>query len=102
MLGTRKLVDISYANEKYIKVSKLNRICAIRVGRADRAIIYTPNDIDADFTRENKEILSASRGNEYWLWKPYFIKKTLEQMNEAIFNVIRMRQRFAWIVYGGW
>ena len=83
MLETRKLVAISYANEKYIKAAWLNRKCAIKVGKADRAIIYTPNDIDADFGKENKEILSSSRGNGYWLWKPYFIKKTLEQMNEG-------------------
>lgn len=29
------------------------------------------------FQKKNKEILLRKRGNGYWLWKPYFILKTL-------------------------
>lgn len=79
----RELIAITYANEKFMKAARLNSKYAIKIGKANRAIIYTPNDINADFISENKEILSQSKGNGYWLWKPYFIKKTLDQMNEG-------------------
>lgn len=83
MLRERKLFAITYANEKYIKAARINKKSAIKIGKADKAFIYTPDDIDVDFKNSNIEILSQNKGNGYWLWKPYFLKKTMEQMNEG-------------------
>ena len=45
---------------------------------------YTFDDIDLAFLKKNKEILYRPRGNGYWLWKPYFILKTLkEKLNKG-------------------
>lgn len=40
-------------------------------------------DIDSDFYNENIEILSQKKGAGYWLWKPYFIKKTIEKIDNG-------------------
>jgi len=73
-----KVVAISYANYKYFKQLKVNKFTAINVGKVDKYYSYKPEDIDIDFQKKNKEILSRKRGNGYWIWKPYFILKTLK------------------------
>jgi len=44
---------------------------------------YNEHTIDKDFLDKNKEIFSYSRGWGFWLWKPFIIKKTLEQLNDG-------------------
>ena len=44
----------------------------------DEFYAYTPGDIDEEFKEKNKDILSRGSGNGYWLWKPYFLYKTLK------------------------
>ena len=63
---------------------KLNKKSAIEIGKVDEHYSYGPKDIDQDFKEKNKEILLKRRGNGYWLWKPYFILKTLkEKLNDG-------------------
>ena len=68
------IIAINYADKNFVKAQKLNLETAIRWG-ADRTIAYTPDDIDKDFKQRNKNILSAKKGNGYYLWKPYFLNK---------------------------
>jgi hypothetical protein len=42
---------------------------------------YEKKDIEKEFSRNNRTILEQGRGSGYWLWKPYFIKRTLENIN---------------------
>ncbi len=51
----------------------------------DKTINYTERDIEIDFFKKNIEILSRKRGFGYWLWKPYFILKTLQEIDEGDF-----------------
>jgi len=81
------IVAINYSNEAFKKAKKLNSFTAKIFGRVDKVISYGPNDIDKDFRNRNSEILSLSRGNGYWLWKPYFIKTTLDKMNDGEFLI---------------
>ena len=79
-----KIIAISYANDKYAKYLKINKLSAINVGKVDEYYSYKPDDIDVNFKRNNKDILSNERGNGYWLWKPYFILKTFrEKLNKG-------------------
>lgn len=82
-MDNRKIVAITYSNKKYIKTAKLNIRTAKRNGRVDETIRYTPKDIDIGFWNENKKILEMVKGNGYWLWKPYFIDKTLKEMEQG-------------------
>jgi hypothetical protein len=58
---------------------KVNKFTAIKVGKVDKYYCYKPEDIDINFRKKNKKILSRRRGNGYWIWKPYFILKTLKK-----------------------
>lgn len=48
----------------------------------DEIHTYGPHDIDKEFFNKNKNILNQKRGAGYWLWKPYFIKKLMDKINE--------------------
>lgn len=79
-----RIIAISYSNEIYQQQLYFNKKSALEVGKVDFHYSYRPNDIDPDFREKNKDILSRKRGNGYWLWKPYFINKTLiEKLNEG-------------------
>ena len=73
-----KIVAISYGNEIYKKCLEFNKKSALEVAKVDEHYSYGPDDIDPDFKEKNNYILSGGRGNGYWLWKPYFILKTLK------------------------
>jgi len=52
----------------------------------DEIIVYTGNTLkeDTDFWNKHSEnILNNRRGFGYWIWKPYIIKKTMENMNDG-------------------
>ena len=77
------IIAINYSNEDYAQAKKLNSFTAKVFGRVNKVISYGPSDIDKEFKDKYSEILSAKRGNGYWLWKPYFINKTLSKMREG-------------------
>ena len=62
---------------------QLNRATGLGVGGFNRAVCYRPRDIDPDFYARNRKILAAPRGTGYWLWKPYFIVKSLAQLADG-------------------
>lgn len=76
---------INYANtvEKYLKQQEINLDSAKKNLNFDEYICYTDKDIDFDFYEKNKFILNQRRGAGYWLWKPYVILKTLNQMQNG-------------------
>jgi len=80
-LNESKIVGISYANDKYKRNLECLKKSAFEVGKVDEFFEYGPEDIDDDFKQRNIEILNRERGNGYWLWKPYFILKTLKKLN---------------------
>lgn len=76
---------INYANEVFADKQQLNSKTGIEIGLFDKVISYSPRDIDKAFYLKNKHILKSSRGDGYWLWKPYFIKKSLDAVNTGDF-----------------
>lgn len=77
-----KKYHINYANGRYFKAQQYCSETAKHFG-FDEVISYSIADIDKDFYEENKHILSQPRGAGYWLWKPYFLHKTLEKINDG-------------------
>lgn len=73
----------SYGDDNY-KLSK-QRILkeATELNIFDKCNVYSPDDIDKDFKNKYKEIFEYKRGNGYWIWKFYFIKKYLDEVNEG-------------------
>ena len=79
-----KIVAISYGSEEYKQQLEWNKKSALEIAKVDEYYGYGPEDIDPEFRLKNNFTLSLGRGNGYWLWKPYFLLKTLKnQLNEG-------------------
>ena len=76
---TYKIVAISYGNEQFAKQLEFNGKSALETAKVNEFYGYTPDDIDPQFKMKNKDILQNPRGNGYWLWKPYFLYRTLKE-----------------------
>ena len=75
----RKIL-INFANYNFYSAQERNSISGFSIGNFHEVIQYRPKDIDRRFLQLNKDILSHKRGAGYWLWKPYFIRKTLIEL----------------------
>jgi hypothetical protein len=75
------IISINYANESFKKAAFLNSFTAKHIGKVDKVISYSPGDIDSEFRLNNSKIFENARGDGFWLWKPYFISKTLSELN---------------------
>lgn len=73
------IIAVNYADKSFAKAQRLNLETAVKWG-ADKTIAYTPADIDEAFYRKNKEILSARKGNGFYLWKPYFLRRAYDRL----------------------
>lgn len=75
-----KKILINYATPEMFEYQKRNKETGLKFG-FDECYCYVTNDIDEEFYKENKIILDEKRGAGYFLWKPYFILKTLKKMD---------------------
>jgi len=73
---------ITYSDEGFLKQRNFAIFMAKLIGNFDNVIAYKPEDIDKEFYENNKTILSQKKGGGFWLWKPYFIYKTLEKLGD--------------------
>ena len=67
--------EVFYRNQNALVLSGLNK-------GIDFFLNYRRSHIDPDFYQKNKNILDKPRGAGYWIWKPYFILKTMENAPE--------------------
>lgn len=74
-------IHISYAHGRFLESQKECSESALSVGGFDVSYSLGIKDIEDNFLTKNKKIFSCPRGAGYWLWKPYVIKKYLEQIN---------------------
>ena len=74
-------IFISYGDTKFHKSLKRISKQARTIGIFDRIITYSPKDMPLYI--KSSPLFSAQKGGGYWLWKPYIIKHTLEQLNEG-------------------
>lgn len=79
-----KIWLISYANKGVYLQNQNNLVLSATMYQTFDVIIpYTSKHIDAEYYATHKNILNQNRGAGYWLWKPYFIMKTLNIMEEG-------------------
>ena len=76
---------INYATPNFASSRRTSTATGYAVGGFDKVLEYSPEDLDEDFRRRNRQILKIQKGGGYWVWKPYVIKKTLEWMDEGDF-----------------
>jgi len=71
---------INYSDDKFKKQQQFALFMAKHAGGFDKVIGYNKEDIEEKFYNKYVDILLQPKGGGYWLWKPYFIAKTLEQL----------------------
>ena len=74
------LIAINYANDRFKANRKWCTWSLKHIGKVDQVIEYSPRNIDVHFWKKHKEILSYKRGGGLWLWKPWIILRTLNNM----------------------
>ncbi len=70
---------INYAYNRYVESQNIASKSAEKFGF--EVIKYEFKDLDEQFLDKNKKIINQKRGVGYWIWKPYLILKTLNQIN---------------------
>jgi len=79
-----KKIHISFGNEEYYKSLDLLEQTSLEIGNVDKFMRYTQEDLKkGDFWNKNKYILTKSRGAGFWIWKPYIILKSFEELEDG-------------------
>lgn len=79
----KEKVLLTYASGNYRKAQRLNVQTGKWIAGFDRTIECGPEDIEEDFQKAHEDIFAYARGNGLWLWKPYLLLKTLEELEEG-------------------
>lgn len=74
----KHLVTYGDTNYKDIKESFLKS--AVTAGFFDEIHSFSELDLDAGFYKKIYEPVKSCRGGGYWIWKPYFVKKILNNL----------------------
>lgn len=77
------ILAITYGDEKYSYMKRVNQFTAKVFGKADKVCAYGPEDISIEFKKENDYIFSQGRLGGYCIWKPYVILKALDTLQEG-------------------
>ena len=78
-----KVYLISYANNKFIKnQNRLNK--SAKKYEINKIVSYREEHLKrTKFYNQYKHILDQPKGAGYWLWKPFFIYKTMKQLDDG-------------------
>lgn len=78
-----KIYFLSYGNHKFKNSIQRIKIEAERMNIFDKIYCFTEKDLDKQFLKQHGDFINKNdRGGGYWIWKPYIIKKVLDEMNE--------------------
>lgn len=77
-----KIHLISFGDKKYDK--RIEDFKAVALGSSffDKITVFRYNDLDFQFVNQFYKVLQFTRGGGF-IWKPYFIKKELQEMNHG-------------------
>jgi len=79
----KKVHLITYGDLKYYRSKRILLKEAKDTGWFNTLSSYGPDDIDKEYKLMYKDILNQSRGGGYWIWKNYFIRKRLNEIDEG-------------------
>lgn len=77
------LAQVTYSTKDYENARKYNVKMAYQKGKVDKVFEFCEEDLSPEFVEKNKKILSCKRGGGYWIWKPYVVKKVLDNLQEG-------------------
>jgi len=80
-LNSKGVYLISYAANDEIFLQNQNALTMSALNKnIDFFYNYRRKHIDSNFFEKNKKTLNSPKGAGFWLWKPYFILKTLQRV----------------------
>ena len=99
---------VNFADESFQIQRAFNTKTAYSKGQVAKVFEFSPSDIEDSFLEKNKNIFSYERGHGLWIWKPYFILKALQEINEGDYlfycdagtffvNKVQFLGRYSWI-----
>ena len=71
----------TYADDRYSESRERIKKEAENLGIFDKVFAFKPDDLSERL--KNSRIMKYEKGGGYWIWKPYIVKKTLEQMSDG-------------------
>lgn len=75
-----KIVYVVYSDESYKEAKSFAIKTAKYLGKFDKVYAFSPQDIDEGFRQKNAEAFLYERGAGLWLWKPYIVKRVLDEV----------------------
>lgn len=72
------IIGVTYADDRMKKSATLC-MHSMRDHGIYKVWTQNPDTIGGDFKRMNADVLSQDRGAGYWIWKPYFIDKAVNE-----------------------
>lgn len=71
---------ITYGDDKFNGTKERLYKEALNTKWFDSITLYNQNDLDEKFKSQFVHILKQNRGGGYWIWKPYVVKKKLDEI----------------------
>jgi hypothetical protein len=82
MASNRQIYFITFSDGIKYKYDRIKKE-AENFERFDNIICYSPENFDNEFKSKHHDFIEKNhRGYGYWLWKPYFVQRTLLEMKE--------------------
>lgn len=77
------------ADDNYMPSARFQLDTAVKKGKVDKTLCFNIADMDDEFKEKNKAILEAGgeRRKGCYLWKPYFVNKALNDINNGDFLI---------------
>jgi hypothetical protein len=77
-----EIILINYADQGYVKAQAKNTRTGSRFGGFTKVINFQKKHLGQHFLNRNKELFSKRRGAGYWVWKPYIMLYTLQNLSK--------------------
>jgi len=81
------IIGVTFSDPRMTRSAELCSRSMLANG-VDKVWQQNPNTISDDFVRMNRHILNHERGAGFWLWKPYFIDKAINEPSIADGDII--------------
>lgn len=77
------------ADDNYMPSAEFQLDTALKKGKVDKTLCFNIADMDEEFKRKNERILEAGgeRRKGCYLWKPYFVNKALDDLEDGDFLI---------------
>ncbi len=82
-MNKRKVVFITYGDNKFKLQKKHLLTLAKKSGYFDACFAYGPNELNNNFLKKYDEILKNKKGAGFWIWKHQIIKQQLEEVSDG-------------------